>query len=474
MVVDAASPDTSFFDATTVRCSLCPSDQDLNRLTRTLRSTARARNLPDQVAERYEAWIFLFLGWCLQAPPGQVHRDRVGDFWTALTQRQVPRWKVCEAMDAVGFLFGALGGAEALFISEASEADAFEPHSSPPDSLEARPSSEERNTYRPNPTLRASASGGPGQAREGKALSSYLPEGRLPMGVDARAAVPTAESIKTQMGPSASSEEPASLEGTTSSDSPSSGPKTLFNPEGQTGADDEKGTAPKTLFPQDDAWEEEDPPQGHCDENREAAEQKASQPGCPDASEGAAGSQPQYSETSDEEAVPIPIPEPVADRVKKAARQLGLPPRIFAARALDLVCDEIGIERSDSPPSEAPLERYQAQLDVLHLGKRAETEHAEEVGGLETGEREHTGESDGAGEAENSDGAEGTGENPDGEGRFEIREGPSEQGTVGLWPIPELDKRPERSDPTGGVGSGEKEGAAGKDGSVGETPFLSL
>jgi hypothetical protein len=69
------------------------------------------------------------------------------------------------------------------------------------------------------------------------------------------------------------------------------------------------------------------------------------------------------------ETVPVEIPRPVADRLRRMAQRLGLPPSVCAARAIEMVCEDAGVERAESPSVEAPLEHYQAQLDMLRLRK---------------------------------------------------------------------------------------------------------
>lgn len=167
----------------------CPTDRDLDRLVSAVRRAARGRDLHERVVEWYEDWIFLFLAWCLKAPPYRVDRDRIGEFWVALTEHPgVPRWKVCQAMDAMGVLFGALGGPEALDL----------PAGPPP--------------------------GAPDEPEEA-APSRYLPAGALPETVDARALVPTQADRPEQAEEAPTEERPPRTGG-------QDPPKTLFNPTG--------------------------------------------------------------------------------------------------------------------------------------------------------------------------------------------------------------------------------------------------
>jgi hypothetical protein len=87
-----------------------PTVDDLSQLSQGIRSTAAERGLMSRTTRRYEAWIFLFLSWCLTVPPFRICRTRIGSFWSALQARGVGRWEVCQAMDALGFFFGAVLG----------------------------------------------------------------------------------------------------------------------------------------------------------------------------------------------------------------------------------------------------------------------------------------------------------------------------------------------------------------------------
>ena len=91
-----------------------PTEEDLRQLSRGIRSAAEERELTAQTAAQYEEWIFLFQSWCLTVPPFRICRDRIGGFWSALQDREVGRWKVCQAMDALGFFFGAVLGQKSL------------------------------------------------------------------------------------------------------------------------------------------------------------------------------------------------------------------------------------------------------------------------------------------------------------------------------------------------------------------------
>jgi len=180
---------------------------------------AQDRDLPNQVVDWYEDWIFLFVAWCLTAPPHCVRRDRINDFWWALTNHsKVDRWKVCQAMDALGMLFGALGGTDVLSVSGTSLTERDD----------------------------AAQDGGVEHP------SRYLPDGRLPEDIDPRATVPTrAESPDEPREPATEEVESPPPNGAPRPDRPES-PRTLFNPTGKAPPDD---PSPDEGTPQDERQE---------------------------------------------------------------------------------------------------------------------------------------------------------------------------------------------------------------------------
>jgi hypothetical protein len=145
-----------------------PTDTDLDELSTRLRDAARKRDLSDQITTRYEKWSFLFLGWCLQVPPYQIHRDRIGDFWHALNHREVNRGEICLAMDALGFFFSSLSDDAPLSFSSPT----------PP-----------RGDEEPSDTTAAE-------------LCAPLPDGPLPESIDVPSVVPTQPAPSTDAAPS--------------------------------------------------------------------------------------------------------------------------------------------------------------------------------------------------------------------------------------------------------------------------------
>jgi hypothetical protein len=180
-----------------------PTARDLDRLACAVRTTAQDRDLPERVVDWYEDWIFLFVGWCLKAPPHCVHRDRINDFWWALTDHPgMRRWKVCQAMDALSMLFGTLGGTDVLAFPGGT-------------------SSTEAGGEAPDD--------GPEQP------SRYLPDGRLPEDVDPREEVPTREDrpvSSAEPGASPTDEPEPAPSNDASSREERESPRTLFNPTG--------------------------------------------------------------------------------------------------------------------------------------------------------------------------------------------------------------------------------------------------
>lgn len=62
----------------------------------------------------------------------------------------------------------------------------------------------------------------------------------------------------------------------------------------------------------------------------------------------------------------IDLPEALATQLSDVARHLGLAPSILAARAVELVCDEVGLVQNDELSSATLIQRYQTRIDLLH------------------------------------------------------------------------------------------------------------
>jgi hypothetical protein len=93
-----------------------PTDRDYDRLRTALWDTAQEKGFSTDLTNRYEAWIFVFVAWCLRTPPHDIDAARLDAFWRALHNHpDVSAVELAEAMDAVAFLFGALGGVDEYF-----------------------------------------------------------------------------------------------------------------------------------------------------------------------------------------------------------------------------------------------------------------------------------------------------------------------------------------------------------------------
>jgi hypothetical protein len=106
--------------------SALPTDEDLNRLTSAIETVGQENGFSGRRIDRYRAWTLVFVSWCLKTAPHCINQSRIGDFWRAL--RQHPKAggrELGEAMDALGFLFGALGGVDEYFSygSENTDSD---------------------------------------------------------------------------------------------------------------------------------------------------------------------------------------------------------------------------------------------------------------------------------------------------------------------------------------------------------------
>ena len=359
-----------------------PTSRDLDRLASVLRSVGAERSFPNRVVDRYRQWIFLFIGWCLKVPPGTVARHRIGDFWAALSEHPgAGKAKVCEAMDALGFFFGGvLRETDVLPFAEADP-------TSGTDTADTEGVTE--NQYmRPNPVLRASdPDARPSAPLSDRERSRHLPEGELPESVDARATIPTREMDRTDADEATrTSSQEARAEASPEADAPGGAsaeerrsreaPTTLFNPEGTTPPPEWSSAGrevdDKGAVPDDENDAESEPacpvPAVGAETTDDPSSDLGPNPSGDTAPTPLTGHGDEASEESPE-TVPVEIPRPVADRLRRMAQRLGLPPSVCAARAIEMVCEDAGVERSQSPSVEAPLKHYQAQLDLLRLQK---------------------------------------------------------------------------------------------------------
>lgn len=96
-------------------CAL-PTDEDLNRLTSAIETTGQKNGFSGRTIDRYRAWTLVFVSWCLKTAPHSINQSRIDDFWRALHQHpKAGGPELAEAMDALAFLFGTLGGVDDYF-----------------------------------------------------------------------------------------------------------------------------------------------------------------------------------------------------------------------------------------------------------------------------------------------------------------------------------------------------------------------
>jgi len=62
----------------------------------------------------------------------------------------------------------------------------------------------------------------------------------------------------------------------------------------------------------------------------------------------------------------LELPPELAEQLSDVATHLGLSPAIIASRAIDMVCDEVGLVKDRELSSTTLIEKYQTRLDLLH------------------------------------------------------------------------------------------------------------
>lgn len=95
------------------------------------------------------------------------------------------------------------------------------------------------------------------------------------------------------------------------------------------------------------------------------------------------GEQRNVSEETEEEELRLEIPRELATHLMEVALHLGLTPSLVASRAIEMVCDEVGLVQESDLSSDALIEKYQTRLDLLHsldydLEQDEDTEESEE------------------------------------------------------------------------------------------------
>ncbi len=77
-----------------------------------------------------------------------------------------------------------------------------------------------------------------------------------------------------------------------------------------------------------------------------------------------------------EEELQLEIPRSLAKQLREVALHLGLPPSLVASRAIDMICNEIGIIDKQELSSGEMIQKYQNRLDILHtIKEHTETEN---------------------------------------------------------------------------------------------------
>jgi len=92
-----------------------------------------------------------------------------------------------------------------------------------------------------------------------------------------------------------------------------------------------------------------------------------------------------------EEELQLTLPEGLAHQLMEVSLHLGLSPSMVASRAIDMICEEIGLIEEDDLSSDTLIQKYQTRLDLLHtLDFDVESENADdedEVEGWEAVDR---------------------------------------------------------------------------------------
>ncbi len=85
------------------------------------------------------------------------------------------------------------------------------------------------------------------------------------------------------------------------------------------------------------------------------------------------------SEEELEEELELELPEELAQRLLEVAVHLGLNPSVVASRAIDMICEEVGLIEEEDLTSNTLIKKYQTRLDLLHtLDLDVEEEESDE------------------------------------------------------------------------------------------------
>lgn len=68
----------------------------------------------------------------------------------------------------------------------------------------------------------------------------------------------------------------------------------------------------------------------------------------------------------DEEELQLELSQELAHRLMEVAEHVGLSPSMVAARAIDIVCEEIGVVEQQDQTTGTLIQKYQTRLDLIH------------------------------------------------------------------------------------------------------------
>ncbi len=78
------------------------------------------------------------------------------------------------------------------------------------------------------------------------------------------------------------------------------------------------------------------------------------------------GDEDHVSENSSEVELDLELPRNLAEQLSEVASHLGLSPAIVASRAVQMICNEIGLTQDNDLSSTTLIQKYQTRLDLLH------------------------------------------------------------------------------------------------------------
>jgi hypothetical protein len=78
------------------------------------------------------------------------------------------------------------------------------------------------------------------------------------------------------------------------------------------------------------------------------------------------GDEDHVPENSSEVELDLELPRNLAEQLSEVASHLGLSPSIVASRAVQMICNEIGLTQDEDLSSTTLIQKYQTRLDLLH------------------------------------------------------------------------------------------------------------